>query len=152
MTDQSNISYSRQPFFTTFMWVWGVCFLFIYGFSAVVNMPKAALKTSLFYLVFISFIASIPIGFIVTGVLIFFRKRIMGSQAVQPLIKDKSFNIAIGIYMFSFFMALVGLHLTLYTDIDFGKPLGFCSALLGVLTIFIFWIVRLVTYRRNSRK
>ena len=144
MTENSKIPLYKRPFFYTFLWVWGVCFLFIYGFSPVFTIIEPSSQISLPYLVFLSIMLSLPVGLSITGVLLFFRHRMAGSRTEIRLTKDKEFSIAIGIIMLGFFIALVGMHVTIYTHLRLGRLLVLAGVGLGVLSLSLFWLKRLI--------
>ena len=145
---QSN----KQSIPIIFAWAWAVCFLFTYGFSSVLLIIEPTSKLNIFYLVVLSVVISLPMALFITGVLLFLHNRIEGANIDNKKIKDKVFNISISICMFGFFIALIGMHITIYTHISLGRPLVFLGVGLGCLTVSIFWLLRLMDYVKSRVK
>jgi hypothetical protein len=137
MINKSNSSLFKQPSIKTFMWVWGVSFLCIYAYTPIFTISRSAPEISLLYLAFISFLLSIPVGLIITAVILFRRHRQKELYPKQNDDNDVILNVSIGINMFCFFVAASALHISIYTQLNIGKPLMYGSAICMGLTMII---------------
>lgn len=137
MLDKINSSFFKKSHIKTFMWVWGVSFLCIYAYTPILTISKSAPKISLLYLAFMSFLISVPVGLIITAVILFRRQRQKESYPQKNDNNDIALNVSIGINMFCFFVAVSALHVSIYTELSIAWPVMYGSAICMGLTMII---------------